>query len=296
MTRQVLGVLGALVLLGVAAEFPPVQSAVQSAAAGGFPIRLVDAAGTLVIIPETPRRIISLAPSVTEILFALGLDREIAGISDADDHPPDRVRTKPRIGGTVINIERIVSLEPDLIIGMPSLQHDQLTRLRALRLPVLAVDAFSVAEVAEQIRVIGRATGRAEQAADLASLIERRARAVSPVPPLRVYVEVWNEPLLAVAGGTLVEDLVRRAGGRNIFGDRKGYIQVPMETVLVRNPQVIFLLYPGRDRLPARPGWRSVAAVRTGRVHDLPASLVTRPGPRIVDGLALIARLLSGGR
>ena len=292
MTRQILRVLAALLPLGIAAAC----SHVQPAAAREFPVRLVDASGALVIILETPRRIISLAPSVTEILFALGLDREIIGISDADDHPPDRVRTKPRVGGTVISLERIVSLRPDLIVGMPSLQRDQLNRLRALRLPVLAVDAFSIGEVAEQIRVIGRATGRAERGADLASLMERRARAVSPAPPLRVYVEAWNEPVLAVAGGTLVEDLVRHAGGQNIFGERKGYIQVPMETVLVLNPQVIFLLYPGRDQLLVRPGWRVMAAVRTGRVYDLPASLVTRPGPRIVDGLALIARLLSGGR
>lgn len=291
MTRQVLVILGALVLLGVTQV-----SQMPSAVAGGFPVRLVDALGALVIVPEAPRRIISLAPSVTEILFALGLDREIVGIGDADDHPPDGVRTKDRVGGTVINLERIVSLEPDLIVGMPSLQRDQLVRLRALRLPVLAVDAFSITEVAEQVRVIGRAAGRAERGAELASVIERRARAVSAAPPLRVYVEAWNEPVLAVAGGTLVEDLVRRAGGRNIFSDRRGYVPVPMETVLVLNPQVIFLLYPGRDRLLVRPGWRGVEAVRTGRVYDLPPSLVTRPGPRIVDGLALIARLLSGGR
>lgn len=292
MTHRHFRFLAALVVLGVlAAAAPP-----ERAAGGGFPVRLRDASGNVVLIPEAPGRIISLAPSVTEILFALGLDGEIVGISDADDYPPDRVRTKARVGGTVINLERVVSLTPDLIIGMPSLQRDQLSRLRALRLPVLAVDAFSISDVAEQIRMIGRATGRIQRASNLASLMQRRAQ-VAPIPqPLRVYVEAWNEPVLAVAGGTLVEDLVRRAGGRNIFDDKRGYVQVPLETVIVRNPQVVFLLYPGRGQWLRRPGWRAVEAARTGRVYELPASLVTRPGPRIVDGLALISRMLSGGR
>jgi iron complex transport system substrate-binding protein len=271
-------------------------AAAGSGAVGGFPVTLRDATGTLVVVAHPPRRIVSLAPSVTEILFALGLDREIVGIGDADDYPPDRVRTKPRVGGVVIDIERIVSLEPDLVIGMPSLQRDQLDRLRALRLRVLAVDAFSLSDVVQQIWTIGQATGRTAQAAAVASHLEQRARSVSPARSVRVYVEAWGEPLLAAAAGTLVEDLVRRAGGRNIFSDRRGYIQVPMETVLVRNPQVILLLYPGRDQVLTRPGWRRVEAVRSGRVYEVPTSIVVRPGPRIAEGLGLIADRLSGRR
>jgi len=266
------------------------------ALADGFPFSVRDASGTMVTIAAPPRRIISLAPSVTEILFALGLDRMIVGISDADDYPPDRVQTKERVGGVLISLERVVSLRPDLVVGMPSLQRDHLTKLRTLRLPVLAVDASSIEETAAQIRLLGRATDRLREAEDLASSIERRAQVVRPGPRRSVYIEVWNEPVLVAGGNTLIHDLVRRTGGANIFEDQHGYVQVPQETILTRNPQVILLLYPGRDSLMARPGWRGTAAVREGRVYELPPSLVTRPGPRIADGLALVARLLASAR
>ncbi|MDR7523489.1 MAG: helical backbone metal receptor [Armatimonadota bacterium] len=261
----------------------------------GFPVTIRDATGTVVVIPTAPRRIVSLAPSVTEILFALGLDREVVGVSDADDYPPDKVRARARIGGVIINAEGVIALRPDLVIGMPSLQRDQLARLRALRLPVLAVDAASVDETISQIRLLGRATGRPEAARALAEALEGRAHQVRPAVRRTVYIEAWNEPILAVGRGTLADDMVRRAGGINIFGDRQGYTQVPAEMVLARDPQVVLMLYPGKGRLRTRPGWRAMDAVRADRIYELPTSLVSRPGPRVADGLALVARLLQAG-
>ncbi len=280
----------AAVILALAVRPAPV------ARAGDFPFYARDATGAIVRIPSPPRRIISLAPSVTEILFALGLDREIVGVSDADDYPPDKVQSKARIGGILLNLERIVSLKPDLIIGVHSLQRDQLAKVRTIRLPVLAVDAASINETVAQIRLLGRATGHAREGEGLAASVERRAQVVRPGLRRTVYIEAWNEPVMAAGGGTLIHDLVRRAGGSNVFGDQSGYVQVPLENVLVRNPQVILLLYPGRDGLLARPGWRALAAARAGLIFELPASLVSRPGPRIADGLALVSRLLAGGR
>jgi iron complex transport system substrate-binding protein len=163
-------------------------------------------------------------------------------------------------------------------------------------LRVLAVDAASIDETVAQIRLLGRATGKVREAEDLAMSIGRRAQVVKPMPRVSVYIEVWNEPITVAGGGTLIQDLVRRAGGSNIFEDRRGYVQVPLETVLVRNPQVIFLLYPGRDSMLSRPGWRALAAARDGRIYELSPSLVSRPGPRIVDGLAAVSRLLAGAR
>jgi iron complex transport system substrate-binding protein len=284
---QVAWVAALLALAGGPA--PPVQ-------AQAFPVRVPDALAGEVTIPAAPRRIISLAPSVTEILFALGLDREIVGLSDADDYPEDRVRGRERVGGVIINLERVVALRPDLIVGMPSLQRDQLGRLRALHQPVLAVDAASIAGTLAQIRLLGRVTGRVPQAEAIARRVERRLLAVRPGPRRRAYVELWDEPVLAAAGGTLVHDVIERAGGRNIFGDRQGYVSVALETVLVRNPEVIFLLYQGRDRVLRRPGWRGTDAGRAGRVYELPPALMTRPGPRIADGLTLVWRLLQDAR
>jgi iron complex transport system substrate-binding protein len=273
-------------------------SAAPPAALSLFPITIHDAAGRDVLIPRLPRRIISLAPNITEILFALDLDSHIVGVSDADDYPPARVAAKPRVGGVVINVERVVALRPDLVVGMRSLQRDQLARLEAARLTVLAVDATTADEAVAQIRLLGRATGQARQAEALAARLAQDLAAVRRTVRRSVYVEVWNEPLIAAARGTLVDDLVARAGGDNIFADLRGYPQVSAEAVVARNPQVIFVLYPVRgslsETIAERPAWDGIAAVRARRLEALPASLVSRPGPRIAQGLALIARGLQG--
>jgi iron complex transport system substrate-binding protein len=281
-----------MVAAALAAAVVCVTTAAAPAVVQNYPVRVRDAMGATTTIAAAPRRIVSLAPSVTEILFALGLDGQIVGISDADDYPPDRLAGRERIGGVIVNIEKIVALRPDLVVGLASLQRDQILRLQAIRLPVLAVDSASLIETTGLIRMLGRVTGRGRQAEGLALSIEGRARTVRRSRPVRVYAEVWYEPILAAGRGTLIHDLVRRAGGQNIFGDRQGYGQVPLETVLVRNPQVIFLLYQGRHRLLAQPVWRATDAGRRGRVHELPPELVTRPGPRLADGLAMISRIL----
>ena len=273
-----------------------VMAATPAARAGDFPMVVRDALGRDVQIPAPPKRIISLAPSVTEILFALGLDAEIVGVTRADDYPPDKVQSRARVGGVIINLERVVALQPNLIIGMPSLQQDQLVRLATLRLPVLAVDAASVDETIAQIRLLGRVTGRGSAGEALAKSLEARVQVVQPRVRRTVYIEVWYEPVIAAGGSTLIHDLTRRAGGANIFGDLRGYPQIPVESVLTRNPQVIFLLYAGRDQLVTRAGWRAIDAIRSNRVYELPASLVSRPGPRIADGLALVSRLLGALR
>jgi iron complex transport system substrate-binding protein len=266
------------------------------AGSAAFPIAIRDATGHDVLIPAQPRRIVSLTPSVTEILFALDLDREVVGVSDADDYPPDRVTRKARVGGVVISIERVVALRPDLVIGIPSLQRDQLARLVAAGLRVLAVDAASADDTVAQIRVLGRATGRMRQAEAVAGRLADDLAAAHPTVRRSVYIEVWNEPIIAAARGTLVDDLVGRAGGVNIFSDLRGYPQVSAEAVIVRNPQIIFVLYAQSGGLVRRSAWHTIEAVRTHRVQGLPASLVSRPGPRIGQGLALITRGLQGPR
>ena len=265
-----------------------------AAAEAAFPLRIRGATGRVIHLAAPPRRVVSLAPSITENLLAIGLDRELVGVSDADDYPPDRLLSRPRVGGVVISAERVVALQPDLVIGVNDLQREQLERLGALGLPVLAVDASSLGETIALIRLLGRVTGRRSQAEGLAAALERRAASVPPGVRRSVYIEVWHEPVMAAGGGTLIDDLVRRAGGVNIFAQARGYPQVAAERIVARDPQVILMIYPGRGQLMRRPGWSTITAVRAERVYELPASLVTRPGPRAVDGLEIVARLLRG--
>jgi iron complex transport system substrate-binding protein len=287
------GTWGALVL-AIVAGAAPAAAVPASATSTRYPFTVDDATGVRVVISARPRRIVSLAPSVTETLFALGLDAEVVGVSDADNFPPAKVARRSRIGSVAPSVERIVALLPDLVIGVPSLQRDHLARMRSIGLPVLAVDAESLAETFSQIRLLGRVLDRAAPANRLADALAARARAVQDGPAVSVYVEAWHEPLLAAGARTLVNDLVVRAGGTNVFADRRGYVQVPAEAVVARNPGVILMMYPGRTRVVSRSGWREVRAVAANRVHELPTDLVSRPGPRAVDGLELIARFLRG--
>jgi len=282
-----------LVALVCALAFPVPHGA---RAAAAFPLTVRDALGRRVTIPRPPQRITSVAPSVTEILFALGLGDNIVGISDADDYPASGLRGKTRVGGVILNVERILALRPDLVIGVAGLQQEQLERLIRLGLPVLAVEARSLEETFAQISLLGRVTGRGAAADRLVGGLRARVAAVERrvrgrVPP-RVYVEIWDEPLQTAGAGTFIDDLVRRAGGRNLMADLHGWPQVAPEAVVRRDPEVILLTYAGRQRVAARVGWAGVAAVRRGRIYELDPDLVSRPGPRLVDGLERIARLL----
>ena len=287
------------VLCLVAAVFLPaafLPAASEADAAGGFPLRVVDALGRRVTLPAPPRRIVSVAPSLTEILFALGLDTRIVGVSSADDYPEAKVAAKPKVGGVVLDVERILSLRPDLVVGVASLQRGQLERLIAMKLPVMAVDAATLPGLYAQIELIGRLTGAPGAAGKLLAAMRTKeqvvATAVAGRPRRQVYVELWGEPLMTAGAGTFISDLITRGGGVNVFADVSGWPQVSEEAVIRRNPEVIVVTYPQGRRALTRRGWEQVAAVRAGRVGEVHASLISRPGPRIVDGLRALAAII----
>jgi len=261
-----------------------------------FPRTVTDALGRRVSVPGRPARIVSVAPSVTEVLFALGLGPRVAGVSSADDYPPAEVRGKPRVGGMVLDTERILQLRPDLVLGMPSLQRAQLDRLIAAGLPVVAVDARTLPEVYTQVEFIGRLTGTDADATRLVSALRAREaavdRAVGRRSPRRVYLEIWPEPLIAAGGETFIDDLTRRAGGRNVFAGLRGFPQVGAEAVIRADPEVVILTHPQGRPVGARPGWRGITAVRRSRVAQVDGSLLSRPGPRALAGLELLARII----
>lgn len=257
---------------------------------------VVDALGRRVSVPDAPARLVSVAPSVTEILFALGVGSRVVGVSSADDYPPDGVRGKARVGGVVLDIERIVQLRPDLVLGVPSLQRSQLERLIASGLPVVAVEATTLPEVYAQIEFLGRIMGTDASARQLVFSLRSRegtvGRVVGRRVPRRTYVEIWPEPLIAAAGATFIDDLLVRAGGRNIFARLRGFPQVSAEAVIRANPEVVILTHPHGRSVSMRPGWQGIAAVRNSRVAQVDGSLLSRPGPRAVAGVELLARII----
>ncbi|MBM3450705.1 MAG: hypothetical protein FJX78_06950 [Armatimonadetes bacterium] len=259
------------------------------------PLVVTDAAGVTHRFVAPPRRVVSIAPSVTEMLYAVGAEDQVVGVSAADDHPT-RVRDKPRVGGFQVDDERVAAQRPDLVIGVLGLQADVLARLRRAGHRVFAVDGRSLEATAAAIQVVGRVMGRPEAAARIAAGLRAQVAAVrarvAPKPIPAVYVEVWDQPFLTVGRDTLLDDLIRIAGGRNVFADVRGWPQVAEEEIVRRSPDVVLLLGKTAARVRARAAWRSVPALKNGRVYELDASLVTRPGPRLGEGAEHVARLL----
>jgi iron complex transport system substrate-binding protein len=243
-------------------------------------------------------RYISLAPSTTEILFALGLDEEIVGVSSYCDFPPEAL-TRERIGDfSRPNLEKICALKPDYIFCTGLEQAPVIAQLRAFKLKVYIADPKNIAELLDSIRSIGSLVDRETEAAALIRSMERRIDkvklSVSGIPATqqaRVFVEIWHEPLMTAGKGSFVDELISCAGGINIAWDTKRpYSIFSSEAVIAANPDCIILAYMGEenplDFVRARLGWNGLNAVRQGRVsNDIPPDLLLRPGPRIVLGI-----------
>jgi len=261
---------------------------------------VTDDAGRQITLPAQPRRIVSLSASNTEILFALGLEDQVVGVDQYSDFPPS-AKGKPQVGSFAKpDLERIVALEPDLILATEMHVKTTVPDLEQRGLKVLVVDPKDTMGVLKGIRLIGRATGQQQQAEDLAEGMQARIASVTArlqgTEPVRVFFEL--SPALHTAGpGSFVDDVIRLAAGSNIAaGAGKQWPQLNQESLFMADPQVILLADHAAGETPemvaARPGWQQISAVKNGRVVVVDPNLVNRPGPRVVEGLGLIAGIL----
>jgi len=269
----------------------------------GFPVTITDDAGRTVTITKAPQRIVSLAPSNTEILFALGLGDRVVGVTEFCNYPPEATK-KPKVGGfSKINIEKVVELQPDLVLAADLHIPEVLPNLEKLKLTVLVLNAPDLPGVLKGIRLVGKATGQERAAEMVTSQMQQRADAVAQAVKgrkrPRVYWELDNT-LWTAGPGSLIQDLIDRAGGENIAANaQKAWIQLTAEAIIAANPEVIVLAdHPfgeSAKTVAARPGWSAISAVASKRIVELTqeqTDIVSRPGPRIVDALELIARVL----
>ncbi|MEK7306085.1 MAG: cobalamin-binding protein [Nitrospirota bacterium] len=274
-----------------------------SFAAQSQTIRLTDAAGRTINLARPATRIVSLAPSITEILFALGLNEEIVGVTPFCDYPPE-AREKPKVGGFVSpNFESLVALRPDLILGIKDLQGPELVdELDRLRLPAYFTDPSSVKQILDEIMNIGKLTGRDAQALALVNRMKERIdkirRKINGHHYPKVLYIFWNDPLMTIGRGSFIAEIIDLAGGKNIGPkDRKGYFLFNLEEVLVKNPDVlIFASEMGENGVAAEQKrwkqWTHLSAVKNNRLYSIDSNLLHRPGPRIVDALETLASLL----
>jgi len=267
------------------------------------PGTFTDGLGREVSIDKVPQRIISLAPSNTETLFALGLGDRIVGVTEFCNYP-EAAKDKPQIGGfNDVNIERVVALEPDLVLATSIHEKTVIPALEKVGLTVFALAPKTLDNVLASITIVGEVTGKSLAASRLAASLEERIKAITDKTERlteaerpRVLYLTWHDPLWTAGSETLTNDLINKAGGKNIAQDLSGHKTIDLETVIHRNPQIIVVVsgHGEAKDLPYQyvlnePRLRATEAVISGRVYQIDADIFVRPTPRVVDGLEQLA-------
>ena len=265
-----------------------------------------DDIGRRVYLAKPARRVVSLAPSATEILFAVGLDSEIVGVTTFCDYPP-AAKAKPKIGSSIQNLEAIIGLKPDLVLAVKSeiVRPDILAKLEQLKIPIFILSPKTIEDILGHIGTIGRLVGRDREARTVAQGLRDRVHEVrsrmASVKPVRVFYVVNTDPLISVGSGSFIHQMLELAGGENIVGQTTiSYPKVSLEEVLRRDPEVLLFPVGTSEGIPEAEQqrwrkWTTLSAVRHNRLHQVKAELVNRPGPRVVDGIEALAKAIQPG-
>ncbi len=269
------------------------------------PLREVtDETGRKVKLPESIQRIVSLAPNMTETVYALGAQERLVGVTDFCDYPPEAL-SKPKVGGAVNpSLEHIVALKPDLVLASARVMNRRETveALDRLGLAVFATDTRTVENMLESTRRIGEMIGAAEQSEellnDLRARLDNLKSRLAGRAPRRVLFVVWHEPLVSIGRKTFIADALRLAGAESIVETDEDWPQISMEEIVRLQPEFIVFAASHSESvmrtwetLRERPGWRSLDAIRDGR-YAIISEAVNRPAPRLVEAIEQLARQL----
>ena len=248
-----------------------------------------------------PQRVVSLAPSVTETLFALGFGDRVVGVTTYCDYPAAAKRL-PKIGGFINpSLEAIAAARPDLVIGVRDSSHPVKTKeIENLGIKAVLISVTSLDDILNSFRSIARLLGNPEAGDKLVHKVTRQfdgvKKRVAPAPRRSTLLAVGLRPLVAVGGKNFVDELISLAGGENIAGNAaQPWLNLPDEYVVAKAPQVIIQAGMGSERGTSAKYWgdlKSIPAVKEGRVYSYPSDKILRPGPRIGEGLEEIARLV----
>ena len=271
-------------------------------AAPAASITITDDVGRQVTLKGVPARIVSLAPSNTEVVYALGLGSRVVGVTEYCNYPPE-AKERPKVGGfAIIDLEKVVGLNPDLVLATNIHAKTVVPELEKRGITVVVVEPKNVDDVLTKIAFVGKLTGTSENSAELTTQMKTRIEgiaaktATTKIKP-RVFYEI-DKSLYTPGPGSFIDDMIVKAGGTNIAADAKGsYVQLNAEAIVAKDPQVILLGDMNFGETPesvkVRPGWANISAVKTGRIVPITdEDVIARPGPRIVEGLELIARAL----
>jgi len=303
----------------VPSELDPSSALPTVAQRGAWPRTFTDDLGAQVTLERAPERVVSVAPDLTEIIFAIGEGQRLVGVSDFCDYPPEAA-DKEKVGNlTGPSVETILSLQPDLVLVVRGVSSEVIDSLRAAGIKVVGKDPGSLAEVIEMVREVGRMLGGESAAGKLAGEMaarrrqveERAAEYVRRQGRPRVLFLISLEPVFVAGPGSFANDLIRLAGGQNVVGEggeevNRPWPQYSLEKIVAQDPDLIIAALDGHteqagslaERMSKDPGWQGLKAVQQGRVHEVDPDLFLRVGPRLLDGLEELADIVlsDGGR
>lgn len=280
-------------------EQPAEKGSPAAASETVYPVKVTDATGMELTFEKAPTKVVSLAPSETEVLFAVGAGDEVAGVDSFSNYPAEAAN-KPKVGDMTSNIEAVAALNPDLVLASSTMNTDAVEQLRKLNLTVLATDPHTYDETIAKIETIGKIMNKNNEAAQVAAHMrdvkQQITDAVKDAPKKLVYLEF--SPGWTVGSGTFLDELLTIAGGTNVGAAQAGWYEVSAEEVVKQNPAII--LYPdlGEDPNPivtainSRPGWDAIDAVKNKQMFAVGNDETARVGPRLADALQQVAKAL----
>jgi ABC-type Fe3+-hydroxamate transport system substrate-binding protein len=261
----------------------------------------VDDLGRRVYLAKPARRVVSLSPSSTEILFAVGLDSEIVGVTTFCDYPP-QAKVKAKIGSSIPNLEAIIGLKPDLVLGQDFIRPDVLAKLEQLRVPIFLMSPKTVEDIFGHINTVGRLVGHEKEARLVVQGLRDRlaevGRRLARAKRIRIFYVVNTDPLISIGSASFIHQMIEVAGGENIAGRMTmPYPKVSLEEVIRKDPEVIIFPVGTTEGIPEaeQNGWRKwtgLSAVAHHRLYQVQGVLVNRPGPRVLEGIEVLAHLL----
>jgi iron complex transport system substrate-binding protein len=269
-------------------------------AAEAAPVHAIDDQGRPLTLAQPARRIVSLAPNVTEMLFAVGAGRQLVGVTQYCDYPAG-AKALPKIGGfSAPDLEAVTAAKPDLVVAAYGNSLEGITAIRRLGVPVFVTNPQSVDGVLRNLRALGALTGHTAEAqqrvGELSARLQRLGRRIAGRTPRKALIVIWPDPMTVVGGRSYMNDAIRRAGGVNAAGAiAEAYPKLDPERLIGLAPEVILL--PGSGEQPvaaltARPGVAETPAGRAKRIYTVPGDALQRAGPRLVGAIEEMARRL----
>ncbi|MBF0410081.1 MAG: ABC transporter substrate-binding protein [Candidatus Riflebacteria bacterium] len=241
-------------------------------------------------------RIVSLLPSLTELLCELGYSDQIVAVTTLCNYPAE-IASQARIGAMELDLEKIVGLKPDYIFDLNRAHEKYRTIFEQFKIKYIDLQLIKIDEIPQAAVLLSSTLGNPEKGVKFADEWKKKISDLQKVvpSPRKVYVEIWDSPIQAAGGTSFINDLVKIAGGKNIFEHTESpFPLVSMEKVITENPDVIILAYPAQDPLSisSRPGWQNIPAVKSKSIFKVDPDIFTRPGPRCLKAIEILVKIL----